>query len=145
MADPRRIAKLERAIQREIAEALVGRSVDPRADRIITITRVELSQDLSHARVFWSLLGGESQKRTATRMFADGRGYYQTLIAKRLDTRTVPHLTFQFDEALAKETHISNLIDDALASDKRARGGAATETAAAAATIPDDDAKDDED
>lgn len=118
MADRRRIAKIEKAIALEVAQALVSKSRDPRAPAIVSITRVEITPDLSRARVYWSVLGGASQKRTVARMFEDSCGYFQGLVANRLDLRLAPTLTFFFDEKLEKQSHIETLIDSALAEDK---------------------------
>jgi len=118
MAEQRRVAKIEKAIAKEIAEALVSRSRDPRAPAIVSITRVEITPDLSHARVFWSVLGGAGQKRTVTRMFVDSKGFFQSLVASRLAIRVAPTLSFHFDDLLEKRTRIESLIDSAIAEDK---------------------------
>jgi ribosome-binding factor A len=118
MAEQRRVAKIEKAIAKEIAEALVSQSRDPRAPAIVSITRVEVTPDLSHARVYWSILGGAGQKRTVTRMFEDSKGFFQSLVAKRLAIRLAPVLSFHFDDLLEKRTRIESLIDSAIAEDR---------------------------
>ncbi|MCA8939968.1 MAG: 30S ribosome-binding factor RbfA [Planctomycetes bacterium] len=125
MADKRRLAKIEKAIAQEIATALVTNTKDPRATKLISITRVEITPDLAYAKVFYTLFGDEADRRTAARLFESSRGYYQSLVAARLETRTTPHLEFRYDEQEAKRQHISNLIDEALADD---RGAATTES-----------------
>lgn len=120
MADQRRLAKIEKAIAREIASALVGKAADPRAELLISITDVKCSPDLSHARIKFSCLGGEGKQRAAQRYFDQAQGYFTTLVAKRLDTRVAPKLTFHYDESIAKQAQISSLIDGALSEDREA-------------------------
>lgn len=128
MAEQRRVAKVEKAIAREVAEALVSRSRDPRAPAIVSITRVEVTPDLSHARVYWSILGGAGQKRTVARMFEDSQGFFQSLVANRLALRLAPVLSFHFDDLLEKRTRIESLIDSAIAEDKGLAPPAGTDT-----------------
>ena len=121
MADERRIAKFEKAIQQEIAEALVGKLRDPRVQGIVSITRVEVSPDLSKSQIYYSLLGSDGNKRTVQRFFADSQGFFRSLIAKRLDTKTTPRLVFQYDDRAEKESRIAELLEDALADDREAQ------------------------
>jgi len=121
MADERRIAKLEKAIAKEISEALVMKLRDPRGAGIVTITAVKITKDLSRAKVGYSVLGGEGERRNVAKMFESSHGFLQTLVAQRLDTRTVPTLVFYFDESIARQAEMSALLDDALASDREAQ------------------------
>ncbi len=127
MADKHRVAKIEKAIAKEIAEALVTTARDPRNPVVVTVTRVECTKDLSRARIYWSMLGSEGQRRTAERMFVDSRGFFQTLIAKRFDTRTVPQISFHYDEEHQKRLEIESLIDEALAEDRKSASRAEEE------------------
>lgn len=114
----KRVARIESAIRRVIAEALLSKLRDPRSKGIITITRVQVSPDLSVARVFYTAMGPDGRQRTAQRMFEDSHGLFQSLIADRLDIRSVPRLVFAWDKQLEKETHITNLIDEVMAEDQ---------------------------
>ncbi|MCK6440387.1 MAG: 30S ribosome-binding factor RbfA [Planctomycetes bacterium] len=121
MPDHRRIAKIEKAIQQEIARALVTRLDDPRCKGIVTITRVVASPDLSATRVYFSVLGDDGQRRTVERFFKDSAGYFRTLVAKRLDGRSTPQLNFYYDESAEREQRVTSLLDQALAEDREAQ------------------------
>lgn len=121
MADKRRLAKIEKAVAQEIAQALVTGARDPRAGNLISITSVKVSPDLSHARVRYSCLGGPGKQRAAQRMFDESAGYFNSLIAQRLDTRITPKVTFHFDDALQKQQKMAELIDSAINEDKAAQ------------------------
>jgi ribosome-binding factor A len=119
MADPQRIKRIESRIRQDIAELLLGELKDPRMRGLISITRVEVTRDLAQAKVFYSVLGSDTDLRTAQRFLDDARGYIQSRVAKQLEIRTAPRLAFRFDDSIEKQAAISKLIDEAVASDRR--------------------------
>jgi len=119
MADPQRIKRIESRIREDIAELLLGELKDPRMRGLISITRVEVTRDLAFAKAFYSVLGSETDRRTAARFLDDAKGYIQKRVAEQLEIRTAPRLTFEYDDSIEKQATISKLIDDAVASDQR--------------------------
>jgi ribosome-binding factor A len=104
--------KLGDLIQRELSE-LVQREVrDPRVG-MITLTGVDVSPDLSHAKVFYTTLdpahvgdAGQGLKRAA--------GFLRSQLAKRIKLYTTPELRFEYDESVERGDRLSRLIDSAL-------------------------------
>ena len=88
---------------------------------LITIIDVKVNKDLSHARVLYSFMGSEADKRTAARFIEDARGFIQKTVAEGLEIRTSPHLDFVLDESIAKGAAVSKLIDEAIEADKPGR------------------------
>jgi ribosome-binding factor A len=84
---------------------------------VISILEVKVSKDLSHARVLYSVLGTEADKRTAKRFIEDARGFIQKSVAEGLEIRTSPHLDFVLDDSIAKGAAVSKLIDEAIEAD----------------------------
>jgi ribosome-binding factor A len=119
MADPRRIQRIQSRLRQDIAALFLSELKDPRLKGLISITRVTVSKDLSHARVYWSMLGSESDRRTAARFIDDARGFVQKAVAKGLDIRVTPHLDFIYDDSIAKGAEVSKLIDEAIQADAR--------------------------
>jgi ribosome-binding factor A len=117
MVNPRTIAKLEARIHERAAHALEFEVRDPRAT-FITITRVELSPDLSIAKVYYSVLGTKSDRSKAEHMLASAGGFIQRQVARVLDTRRVPRLVWHFDESLIKAQELDKAIQKALERDK---------------------------
>lgn len=93
---------------------------DPRLKAIISITRVEVTNDLSFARVYWSVLGGEGDRRTAERFLEGAASFIQGRVSKGLEIRTAPKLVFHFDDSIEKGVAVSKLIDEAMQADARA-------------------------
>jgi len=106
-------------IQRERA-ALIQREVkDPRVG-MATVSAVEVSRDLSHAKVFVTVLnGGEDQQEITESVKAlnNASGFLRSQLGQRMKLRIVPTLRFHFDDSLSRGNYLSNLIDQARASD----------------------------
>lgn len=121
MANPRTIARMESRIRERAAYCLQFELNDPRAG-MVTITRVELAQDLQSGKIFYSTLGDESDRNKCKAMLASAAGFIQRQVARVLETRTVPHLSFHFDESLERAANMDRLINEALKKDHEVRG-----------------------
>jgi ribosome-binding factor A len=109
----RRIAE---QIQRELSDIVRLELKDPRVG-MITITDVEVTQDQSHARVFFTSLGGEKRIEDATHGLQHAAGFLRTQLAHRMKLRAVPQLQFKYDQSVERGMHLSQLIDAAVAED----------------------------
>lgn len=122
MANPRTIARLEAQILRRAAHCLQFEISDPRAT-FITLTKVELSKDLGHAKVLYSVLGDESDRSKAAQMFESAGGFIQRQVASILKTRTTPRLKFLYDDSLAEAQRLDQLIREARQRDREINPG----------------------
>ena len=86
-----RAEKLQALIKQELSNMLIRDVKDPRV-KFVTITGVEVSNDLSYAKVYVSLYGSEEQQAQAWKGLQHGLGYFRTEIAKRIDLRVAPQL-----------------------------------------------------
>jgi len=111
-----RTERLKELIREEAAEMITQELSDPRIG-FCTVTRIELSNDLSFATIHVSVLGGDADKRTTIRGLQDARGLIQRRVASRLKTRTTPHVEIKLDETIEKTFHIMEKIKAARASD----------------------------
>ena len=84
---------------------------DPRVGTLVTITGVELSRDQSHAKVFFTVLGGEPEVKHVLEGLQRAAGFVRSELAHRLSTRSVPELHFHYDESVERGDHLSRLID----------------------------------
>ena len=107
----RRIAE---QIQRELAEVIRSELKDPRVSTMVTITDVEVSPDQSHAKVFFTLLGGAEKVEATRQGLKRAAGFMRTQLAHRLKLRTVPQLDFKYDESIERGVRLSRLIDEAV-------------------------------
>ncbi len=117
MANPRTIARLAARIQERAAYCLQFEVNDPRAS-FITVTRVELTPDLSAGKIFYSVLGSEADKTKAQHMLESAAGFIQRQVARVLEMRRMPHLKWVYDESMQRASDLDALIREARARDR---------------------------
>ena len=111
MTAPRR-ARIADQIQRELAEVIRTELRDPRVG-MITITSVDVSPDITHAKIFFTLLDKEKLPETLEGL-SRSAGFLRAQLAKRIKMYTTPELRFVYDESVERGDHLSRLIDAAL-------------------------------
>ncbi len=110
-----RTDRIAEQIQREVAQLLRLEVKDPRV-RMITLTGVEVTRDYSHAKVFYTALGGASA--AVQQGLEHASGYLRSQLAHSMKLRIMPQLHFVYDPSIERGAHLSQLIDQAVASDK---------------------------
>lgn len=119
MASPgSRTARLSEQIRRDLSEIIRIEMKDQRLG-LVTITDVELSEDHSHARVFFTSLGATADPSACVELFEHAAGFLRSKLARVMTTRTVPQLHFRYDESVERGMRLSRMIDEAVADDRR--------------------------
>lgn len=111
-------------MQRELARMIQREIKDPRLG-MVTLTGIEVNRDLSHARVFFTVMGqDDDQQKIALNqeILNESAGYLRMLLGKSLKLRTIPQLHFHYDESVSRGAHLSALIERAVAEDRRHQG-----------------------
>jgi ribosome-binding factor A len=103
-------------IQAEIAELMLRQLKDPRL-KMSTISHVDVSPDLRHAKLYISHLGSEAEQEAAIEGFKHAAGFIRRQLAKRLKLRYVPQLSFQLDTAIAYGVKVSHMLHDLVPSE----------------------------
>lgn len=119
---PREFSRHQRLgaqIHRSLGELLHREVKDPGLNRI-SVTGVELSKDLSVARVWFNLLDPDADPAPAEEALRRAAGFLRSRLGGTLDVRHVPELRFVHDDSTARAFEISRLIDRAKADDDRA-------------------------
>lgn len=112
----RRLARLQEQIKHRLAELLQREIADPKLG-FVTISRVELDPEFTVCKAYWSVLAttaaGEAKaKAQSGEVLARASGMLQREMGKSLDTRTVPHLQFVFDEGVAGGSRVNRLLSE---------------------------------
>ena len=110
---PHRNQRLADQIQRDLAE-LIPRELRSSSLGLITLQSIELSPDLAHAKVFFTVLGAEPEH--ALKALQEKAGYLHSLLFKRLHIHTVPTLHFLYDRTPERAADMNALIARAVAS-----------------------------
>ena len=134
-----RVQRVADQIQREIASLIQLEVNDPRVG-MVSVTGVNVSRDLAHARIYVTVLNSMTDDHAVNdstlsepgkldtleieeniKALNKASGYLRSLLAKRLSLRTVPKLQFHYDSSIRRGQQLSSLIDSALAADRDSR------------------------
>jgi len=113
----KRTDRIADQIQRELAVVIQQNVKDPRVG-MVTITSVQVTKELEHARVYFTVFGDEDVRKSTTIGLTKAAGFLRREIAKRLKLRATPELQFHYDISIENALRMSSLIDAAVASDK---------------------------
>ena len=117
MANSQRLRRVADQIQREVSTLLRTELKDPRVG-MITLTGVEVSPDLAHAKVFFTTLSdAEALSRTEAGL-QRAAGFLRSELGHRLKLRVTPELRFVHDASVERGVRLSKLIDDAVSGKK---------------------------
>ncbi len=106
--------RIAEQMQRELADLLQFEVKDPRVG-MVTITAVEVTGDMAHAKIFYSTA---KESQSVQNGLEKSAGFLRTQLAKRMLLRTMPALHFVYDESIDIGIKMAQLIEAARASDK---------------------------
>jgi len=112
----RRAQKAAEAIREVVGMAILADLNDPRI-RDVTVTYVEVSGDLRHAKVHVSVMGDETKQNLSLRGLQSAAGFLQAKVAQRVDLRYTPRLQFLLDQGVKRSIEISRILDEVLPKD----------------------------
>ncbi len=107
----KRASRVADMIKNELSLLLVQRAQDPHLQEI-TISRVELSDDLRHAKVYYTMFQGRGKLGQVNRSLDKATGFMRSHLAKSLNLRYTPELRFRYDEEFEKVEKIEKLLDE---------------------------------
>lgn len=118
---PREYSRTERVadlLQRELAMLIQKEIQDPRLN-LVTITAVEISKDLAHAKVHVTQLRDEIDSSVTIKALNKAANHLRYLLAQVTDLRFIPALRFYYDKSISEASHLSALIDAAVNADEK--------------------------
>ncbi|EQM81480.1 30S ribosome-binding factor RbfA [Stutzerimonas stutzeri] len=108
-------------MQRELALLIQREVKDPRLG-LVTITAVEVSRDLSHAKVFITIMGKDDDEdavKANLKILNEAGGFLRMQLGKAMKLRTVPQLHFNYDASVRRGVELTSLIERAMAEDRK--------------------------
>ena len=118
---PKEFSRIDRVadlIQRELAMIIQREMHDPRTG-MVTISRVKISKDLAHAKIFVTVLPDQAAQ-TSLETLNNAAGFLRGELGKRIKIYMIPALFFVYDDESLKANRLSKIIDEAVKSDQRA-------------------------
>lgn len=105
----RRAERVSDQIKREVSQIIERLLKDPGIG-FVTITGVEMTDDLREAKIFYSVLGNEQKKKDTKIALERATGFIQAEIGKRIRIRHTPIISFKYDKSIEYGAHIEELI-----------------------------------
>ena len=105
----KRLERVNQLIKEEISMLVQRQLKDPRLG-FVTVTEVDTSPDLKHAKVYVSVLGPEEQWASSFKALESARGFVWSWLRRHLDLRTTPELLFRPDRSMEHAAHIQSLL-----------------------------------
>ena len=111
-----RMRRVNEAVRQVLSEAVADLK-DPRIG-FVTVTGVETSADLRHARVFVSVLGSEKEQQQSLAGLEAAQGVLQGRLARELRLKRTPQLAFEYDPTVERGVRMTQLIDELAPNDE---------------------------
>ncbi len=110
-------------VQRVLAEIIRGESKDPRISPWTSVVAVEVAPDLKSCKAWISVLGDEEAKQATLQGLKSAEGFIKRQIAKTINLRNTPDITFVMDQSIEYGVNMSKRIDEVMAQDEEKAKG----------------------
>jgi ribosome-binding factor A len=104
-----RMRRVDEAVREVLSDAITSEIKDPRVG-FVTVTDVDTTPDLRHARVYVSVLGDDTKRRRSLDGLASAHGYLQKRVARELRLKHTPTLDFLYDDSLDRSLRVNELL-----------------------------------
>lgn len=108
----RRVFRLNSLLREVISEVVRDDVSNPHVSELITIFKVEVTPDIRHAKVFFSVIGTDKEKQETLRALQSAAGYIAVLASKKVVLRHFPELTFHLDTSVETQMRIDSILRD---------------------------------
>ncbi|MFA5059915.1 MAG: 30S ribosome-binding factor RbfA [Candidatus Omnitrophota bacterium] len=105
-----RIDRINESVKREVSDIVQKEVKDPRL-KFVTIMQAEVSRDLQHAKIYFSVFGDNSKIDSAQQGLDSAKGFIRKLVGQRVRMRYTPDIDFIFDESVSYGAHIEEIIE----------------------------------
>lgn len=105
----RRPARVADLVKQEVSKIIQHETKDPRIG-FVTLTSVEVSIDLRHARIYFSVLGSSADRMVSLEALDRAKGYIRSQLGRRIKLRHIPELLFSYDDSFDYAQRISNVM-----------------------------------
>lgn len=139
--DNRRPDRVAEAIREEVATFLTDGVKDPRVRGMVTVTGVDVTRDLRHAKVFVSVLGEEAERAETMAGLAGMAAHLRGHIGRALRLRAAPEIAFKYDQSVTHAARIETLLEQVRQERDATPEDAGSETAVGDAAPDDTDAE----
>lgn len=104
--------RINSEVQRELSSIISRELKDPRIHPMTTVVSVEVTPDLKYCKAYISVLGNEEAAKDTIQGLKSAVGFVRTQLAKRINLRNTPEITFILDQSIEYGVHMTRLIDE---------------------------------
>ncbi len=108
----RRVEKLNSLLKEVISEVIMREVKNPHVSSLITVTKVDITKDLRHAKVYISVIGTPEQKKETFQAIQSAAGFIGVHASKKVVMRYFPELHFKFDDSLDQHMRIDSILKE---------------------------------
>lgn len=109
-------------VQKVLAEIIRGEIKDPRISPWTSVVAVEVAPDLKSCKAWISVLGGDEDREATLQGLKSAEGFIKRQLAKIINLRNTPDITFVMDQSIEYGVNMSHKIDEIMAEQKKAHG-----------------------
>lgn len=127
----KRLGRISQEVKKALSEAIFFALKDPKIASVLTLSEVRVSNDLSYADIYVSVMGSDWDKRQTIEGLRNAEGFLKNYLAHHVKLRQIPELRFHLDDSIEHGMYMDKLIADTLRKDEEsrvARGDADTQT-----------------
>ncbi len=117
----RRVEKLNSLLKEVISEVIMREVKNPHVSTLITVTKVDITKDLRHAKVYVSVIGNAEAKAETLKAIQSASGFIGVHAAKKVVMRYFPELHFKLDDSLDQHMKIDSILKE-IESERESRG-----------------------
>ena len=111
MALSHRIERVAEQIREEVSQILSTEVADPGIG-LVTVTRVKVTPDLSLARIYWTLMGDQAERKKTQKALTRAASYVRHLLSTRMSLRRSPEVIFTFDQAVTAQDRVEEILQE---------------------------------
>ncbi len=128
MAGQRQRTDRLNSLLKEVISEVIRKDVrNPHVNQLVTVTRVDITKDLHHAKVYISVIGTDEDKQETIAALQTAAGFIAIHSSKKVVLRYFPELTFKLDDSVEKHMRIQKLLGD-ISAERNSRESSVQET-----------------
>jgi ribosome-binding factor A len=133
MALTHRVERIQEQVREEVSQMLQTEVRDPGVG-LVTVTRAKVTPDLSLARIYWTIIGDDNERKKTQKALERASGFVRHLLAERMSLRRSPEVKFIFDQSVGAQDRIEQIIQEIHAEDaaRTVQDAAVTDSSAVA-------------
>lgn len=108
----KRANRISEEVRKIVSELIIHGLKDPRVESMTSVTKVEVTRDLSFANIYISVLGDDNKKADTLEGLNSAKGFIRSEIGKKIDLRHSPEPIFHLDESIEEGIRMSKLIEE---------------------------------